>query len=412
MTNHKEKITTVSRHRRILFSTVTILITLLICFGVCEGVFRILEIKAKASTYSEGSGGKAIVDKRWGWKPNPGWYHRVNPEFDVKGNINEHFMNDSPIDMERDVALTRLMILGDSHTFAVGVSSDDSWPHALVPILEKKYPSYHFRTYNTAMPNYSMHHYLLRLIDQGPIVKPNYVIIGLSYATDLYDLLPPEHGGWYGGGHDKERDYFYLTDNGDLEERHWNPGKNNEIRKGFGTTARKLRSFLANFATFRYLRRSLLALYIGSHLSIGGNSLWPNMEIVLEKQISQKHQYAWKIFKAIMTRIKTEATKLGAETIVVGIPYLPQVYDEVWENSFDNEQYSRDSANKIVARWCRENSIAYIDTLRFFRKTYTSTGKWLHHHYDAHPNVEGHMTIANAIAEYPFEAPRLENREN
>lgn len=64
-----------------------------------------------------------------------------------------------------------------------------------------------FCVYNAAFSGYNLHQYLLRLIDQGPIVKPHYVVVGVSYTTNLCDLLPPDRGSWFTGG-DQARNYL------------------------------------------------------------------------------------------------------------------------------------------------------------------------------------------------------------
>src|SRR5262249_37037432 len=153
----------------------------------------------------------------------------------------------------------------------------------------------------------------LRLIDQGPAVKPDYVVVGFGYASDLYDLLSPEHGGW-SFYPTLPRDYFDFDANGTLWEKHSAP--TTESAKGPLTPldqARAVRAFLENFATFRYLRRSNLALAIGSRVRVGGQSLWPNMEVVLQKNISPEYKYNWDLAEAVLERMDIEAKRLGAQ---------------------------------------------------------------------------------------------------
>src|SRR5947208_5070263 len=209
-----------------------------------------------------------------------------------------------------------------------------------------------------------MHQYLLRLIDQGPLLRPDFVVLGLSYATDLYDLLPPERGGWIYGDNKWPRDYFDFDQFGGLAQRRWEgqeatAGKH-EVRTSPATFVREL---LDNTAIFRYLRRSNLALTIGSRVRIGGQSLWPNMEVVLEKDTNEQHKYQWRLFEALLLRINEETIKQRATLIVVGIPYLPQVYDDLWERTFGtNPKYSRTVATERVALFCKANGILYVET--------------------------------------------------
>jgi hypothetical protein len=239
----------------------------------------------------------------------------------------------------------------------------------------------------------------LRLTDQGPVVKPQVVILGLSYATDLYDLLPPDHGGWIYGG-DATRMYFDFDKNGVLQDMRWDPLHQpwGERTARGSNTAAALRSFLEQFAVFRHLRRSKLALAVGSRIRVGGQSLWPNMEIVLERTTSRENEYAWMLFEALLDRIKVESESMGAKLVVVGIPYLPQVYDEIWAATFGNDpRFTRTAACERVAHWARAQGVLYVETLDDFRHEVARRHTWLHYRRDAHPTAEGQRVIGAAV---------------
>jgi lysophospholipase L1-like esterase len=332
---------------------------------------------------------------------SPGDFELGTAEFRVTGSINAQWMNDAPLSANNDdgdAAATRVLALGDSHTYAVGVSTVETWPKVLERDLAAAFPGRAFRTYNTGTPGYNLHQYLLRLIDQGPALRPQYVVVGFSYATDLYDLLPPDRGGWIYGTMTSPRDYFDLDDRGALVEKHWVPPAGGSAQN----TARssEVRRLLGRLATFRHLRRSRLALYLGSHLGTGSQSLWPNMEVVVEREIAPEHRYQWQLAEALLLRMKQESDRLGAKLVVVGIPYLPQVYDEVWNATFGGDpRYDRAAAEGRLSSFCAEHGIAYVGTLDALRKKTAEVGHWLHYRKDAHPTPEGQAVIAQAIAE-------------
>lgn len=363
--------------------------------------FRILESCASSKYYYEGKGGIWMDDPRWGWKPTPGPFKMGTSEFEVVGDVSDMFMNCLPVDMTADAARTRVMVLGDSHTFATGVSREQTWASVLEQRLNSGSPS-SFAVYNAATTGYNLHQYLLRLKDQGPVLKPHYVALGLSYATDFYDLLPPDHGGWIYGG-DKTRDYFDLDASGVLQERHWEKpatvASGGQAAGGMSNTAPQiLRRFLDNFATFRFLRRSKLALMLGSKLRIGGQSLWPNMEVIVEKEPSKKHLYQHHLFEALLLEISKECKRQNATLVVVGIPYLPQVYDDIWNSTFGGDpRFSRTAAIERVSAFCGAHGIAYVDTLNAFRARHKELGRWLHYPNDAHPTAEGQEVIADTV---------------
>jgi lysophospholipase L1-like esterase len=382
--------------RKLLFVLLSQLVALLVAALICEGVFRVLEMRTAAKASYVGEGGIWFPDGRWGWKPAIGDFKETTFEFSVTGSINSLYMNDVPFVPGADDHRTRILALGDSHTYAVGASTNQTWPKVLEQKLNADHPG-SFRVYNGGIVGFNVDQDLLRLIDDGPIVKPNYVIYGLSYATNLYNLLPPDHGGWIYGDNAHARDYFDLDESGNLVQKRWLPTTTPGTTQA-NSDVERIRRFMDCFATFRFLRRSKLALVIGSHLKIGGQSLWPNVEVIVEKEIPEQHQYQWKLFEAVLNRINEECIRQHAQLIVVGIPYLPQVYDEIWDSTFGgNPKFSRTAGIERVRAMCAARGIPYIDTRDALHDKAQELGHWVHYHHDAHPTPEGHEVIAETI---------------
>lgn len=386
---------------RSLFRVLALVVSLLIAAAAGELVFRLLEYRTTAATFREDPGNRWIADARWGFKPRPGWFREGTPEFVITGKINDQFMNERPWDEEIANASTRVLVLGDSHTFAVGVNAEQTWERQLEDKLNRDHPSTPYRMYDAACSGYSLHQYLLRLIDQGPAVKPDYVLVGLSYATDFYDLLPPDRGGWTYGG-DFPRRYFDFDGGSDrLIEKE--QGSLALASSGLGAPASpslvaRVRGILDYSATFRQMRRSNLALIVGSKLRLGGQSLWPNMDVIVQKDLQPEHQYQWRLALALLTRIKEEAERQGATLIVVGIPYLPQVYDEIWMRTFGGDaRYSRTAAIERVNAWCQAQGAICVDTTDALRERVQRSGHWVHFRTDAHPTAEGQEVIAQRV---------------
>ena len=388
-----------TRRRQRMAKALALVVSLTFSAVMLEGVFRVIERGEMGKEYHRGEGGHPLPDARWGWKMSPGSFEQGTSEFAITGDVNAMFMNDDAVDTASEKAKTRVLALGDSHTFAVGVSSDETWAKALQRDLIAR-TGKPFRVYNDGCPGYNLHQYLLRLLDHGPTLRPDYVVVGFSYATDLFDLLPPDHGGWTYGAPTQPRDYFDFDASGALEERHWVPpleGASDQGKTVSGAMA--VRNFAGSFATVRYLRRSKLALFVGSHVTVGGQSLWPNMDVVVEKDVGPGREYTWRLAKALLLKMKAESDKLGARLVIAGIPYLPQVYDEIWTSTFGgNEKYSKTAAIERIRAFCEANGIRYVDTLDALHDRAQKVGHWLHHRRDAHPTREGQEVIAEVIA--------------
>jgi GDSL-like Lipase/Acylhydrolase family len=393
----------------IIFRTVAVLAGLLIGCAITESVFWTLEYRDNAKRGMEGSGCGVSPDERWGWKLKRGDCLWHDPEFTVTFTNNQLFMNDEPYQPGADDDKTRILALGNSHTQAVGVSTWESWPKVLQRDLNQRYGEGRFRVYNAGTGGYSVHQYLLRLMDQGPQLRPQYVIVGFGFAADLYNMLPPSHGGW-DFFPDLPRTYFDFDATGKLVEQHWTPapeGVTTNAAPKRRDAAQEVREILDHFATFRYLRRSNLALAIGARVRLGGQSLWPNMEVLLQKNVSPNYQYNWDIVEAVLDRIDAESKRLGAQLVVLGIPYLPQVYDEVWQNTFgSNPEYSRDAGTTRLREWLESKKIAYVESTDELRAYVKKVGHWVHYHKDAHPTAEGHEVMARVLVESGLFTPR------
>jgi lysophospholipase L1-like esterase len=386
--------------------------SLLVSALIVEAAFRILE-RSRRNT-EIGDGCWIVPDARWGWRLPPGTCAVQTFEFTAHSSNNSLSMNDEPFVAEQDLSKTRVLALGDSHTQAIGVNTTEAWPKVLQRSLEAS-TGEPFRVYNSGTAGYSLHQYLLRLIDQGSIVKPDYVVVGLSLATDLFDLLPPERGGWAYFG-TLERDYFDFNASGELTARHWSPQPaaaasalvpNRSADSMF--SVRRVRQGLEHVAMFRYLRHSSLALTIGATVRIGGQSLWPNMDAVLERDISPEHEYNWRLAFALLDRINAETKKLHAQLVVLIIPYLPQVYDDTWQSTFGtNPRYSRTASIDRLQAWLASRGIPSVDTTPALRAAVTAKGHWLHYRYDAHPTAEGQAVIASELMRQGVIRPRLD----
>src|SRR5262245_6413543 len=84
--------------------------------GAAELISRSLELKAEGDLSN-------LEDPNLGWLPKPGEYKLTSPEFSTNLSINSLNMNDREVtqsDLQRD---NRILALGDSHTFALGVST-------------------------------------------------------------------------------------------------------------------------------------------------------------------------------------------------------------------------------------------------------------------------------------------------
>jgi hypothetical protein len=236
-------------------------------------------------------------------------------------------------------------------------------------------------------------------------LRPTLVIVGFSMATDLYDLGPPSATGFVYGGH-QGRVYFDLDAQGRLVEHDELVGtelSDTELasRDASLATSVTIRSYLQGLALYRLAKQSRLALFVATHYRPNGASLWPGMEAVVERRLDPVAARKWQLAERILERLGDEVRAAGATLVVVNIPYLPQVYDDVWAASFGSVAgYDRFIGCRRLAALCARHAILSLDTTPAFIRTQHATKRWLHYRVDRHPTPEGQDLIAREVAAF------------
>jgi hypothetical protein len=386
------------QHRsKLLVACVTALIVvvaMVLLFAGAELIARIAEPKSVVGPEVD------QLDPHLGWIPRPGTWRVVTPEFTNDWSVDSLTMNDREVtdaDLDKPV---RILSLGDSHTFAVGASMMQAWPKR----LEARLTSASVVVWNAGVAGYSVVQYLDRFRALQPKLHSNLVLVGFSMSTDLYDLIPPERGGFVYDGGDVERDYYDLGPDNELVHKHYRPDPRKVPRSNASTSDSplKIRGFLeGHFALYRMLKRSNLAMWIAIHYKPGGKSFWPGLDTALRINLTEDDRYRWMLMEKVMAQLVQEAKASGAKVIVVDIPYLAQVYDEVWASSFGTKpnEYDRWIAGRRLGEVCGRIGAGYIDTTKAFVEAVRERKHWLHWPQDAHPTPEGQDLIAQVIAD-------------
>jgi hypothetical protein len=406
--------------KNFLINTFLILISLVIGFYIVELVARKIEPK---EVY-EGSGGSYLQHETLGFVPRPGKGRVINPEFDATYIVNDNYMNDLPLESPHLVDSGNVIVLGDSHTFALGVNREQTFPWILNELAQSE-QLIKGKVWNAGSIGYSLSQYLLKYRELAPKINADLVVISFSQATDLYDHIPPSRGGFVYGS-TFGRIYHDLDDNGQLIEKTELVGKysadgsfseakqpsanssSNEQGQAPQATNRvnRLQKFKDKLhyrsALYRMLKRSKMAMWVATRFRPGGQSLWPGLDTSLKIELTEDDQYRMDLAKALIAQIAKEAKANGSEVLFVNIPYIATVYDDVWEASFGSQPkvYDRFLGSSRMKQICEEVDIHYLDLTNAFITEVDSKGDWLHFPIDAHPNIAGHQLIGKEILNF------------
>ena len=369
---------------------------ILIFIGGCWAA----EFAARASEPKESGTYENVPDPRLGWVPKRGDQTIVTSEFKNSVSINSLHMNDSEWSADDLRRPNRILALGDSHTFAIGANPSETWPNQVELLL---FGERHEQgvVLNAGVIGYSLGQYLERYRSLRETIRPTVVLIGFSTATDLYDLIPPERGGFVYGG-DADRVFFDIGRDGKLLERVW---KRDRSAAGAEPMRKRstpgVREFLGErSALYRRLKRSKLAMTAATWFRPGGKSLWPGTDTALKIKLDPDDTYRWRLAELIIAQIASEARADGAAVALVQIPYLAQVYDDVWKASYGQrpKDYDRELSSARLRAICDRHGLTFIDTAPPFIAAARERRRWLHWPQDAHPTPEGHRLIAETVA--------------
>jgi lysophospholipase L1-like esterase len=337
-------------------------------------------------------------DCKWSPDPELGFVNHVGPcrirtaEFDVRYEHNRQgFHDDELTDPRRPVILA----LGDSHTWAVGVSKDEAWPNVLERLLANG-PGQAPAVVNMGVPGYNLGQEYLLLRRYQHQLRPRAVVLAFSMATDAYDIRPPRYGGFvYGNEH--PRTYFDLDGNGELILV---PGGTAPPEQG--SALKRLKAFLLERSQlYGAIRRSALAYYAVPLLRLVGVNAWPNMDGILARRLSPVDERSWRLIDKLLRRFREQLDAEGIPFTVVVLPYLPQVYDEVWDKAFAWEGgFDRFAGNRRLSLICEAAGIDCLDLTPEFVARVRATGRYLHFRVDAHANAEGHDLIGRRVFEH------------
>jgi hypothetical protein len=129
-----------------------------------------------------------------GYELRPGAHHQyITPELSVSLDVSVDGVRGAPIDSAR-LAGYRILTIGDSFTFGLGVAQWDTWSAKLEQLLRTEYPERRISVVNGGVSGYSARQIRQRFEELLPAVDPDLVILGLTAETfnrmqDQYELF-------------------------------------------------------------------------------------------------------------------------------------------------------------------------------------------------------------------------------
>jgi hypothetical protein len=170
---------------------------LVICFVLLEIVARIFD-PIGISYYDQTARlfDEMIIEEPIGYRFPPGF---EGDFYGVPVKINEHGMREDPVADAKRPGEFRLMAIGDSVMFSVGVSAEDSIPTRLEELANQNAPDgTHYRVLNMGVPSYNTEQELVQLEQLGLQLKPDAAFL-FVIPNDLESNMwvYEKRGEWY-----------------------------------------------------------------------------------------------------------------------------------------------------------------------------------------------------------------------
>ncbi len=106
---------------------------------------------------------------------------------DAPVRVNSHGLRDDEIPLEKPEGETRILALGDSFTFALGIRFEDLYAQQLERLLNERYAApRRFQVINAGVAGYNTRQELIYLLADGFAYQPDFIAVGF-YWNDLVD---------------------------------------------------------------------------------------------------------------------------------------------------------------------------------------------------------------------------------
>lgn len=322
--------------------------------------------------------------------------------------LNNEGLRDYNHEKENNQNKFRIITLGASYTFGMGVNNDQTYSKVLENIDSN------VETINMSVlggnPQRSLKVYMSRGLDY----EHNVVLLGIFLGIDLAIYYPKDNDSPPRWGFDSNDNFVLIGKMKSQEEvnkirkaREGNhsPTKKRNLRQRINYWLVRhvhLLTFINNYRDYfsNVMKGSLLYTKIFKTFGAEnkGSYGFPNS---CRKKEHADMDYGWKLLAKTLETMKDYANQARSKLYVVFIPFDLQTSKITYERTTrkygqDPSEFDIEKPNWKLASLCKKLEIAYLDLLPAVRGE-ASKGKKLYFHRDGHWNDKGHSIAAREI---------------
>lgn len=341
-----------NRYKKIILNITLIIISCLVSFLLLEVGLRIFFPLIRPRLITKKNTPSNFIRKiKYGQPLFEGIFQCA--EYVTAIRTNSEGFRDTEHQIEKSKGVFRIIVLGDSFTYGLGVEAEQAYPKVLERILNEKSlnSDVHYEVFNMGIAGI------------GTLEERQILEYAIRYKPDLVLL-------------------------GLFVENRWNPDNGNDLYDNFKSAKiplkpkrgllyylNSLQIFLATYSDTYFLLMTRAGTFLRKFL-IG----------LRENQNLYELGLSWRITKEELTRFGNIAYESGAEFALIRIPFL-----------FDAYSSKPDATSRILEEFGRENKLNVCDLLTPLRR---QKDKSLYYPADGHWKSLAHTLAAKEIYSY------------
>lgn len=295
-------------------------------------------------------------------------------EFHVAFHTNSRGLRSPETDYARG-ASARILCLGDSFTFGVGVGDDHTWPRQLDGLLDAELGR-DVETVNAGVQGWGLVEYLIWYEREGRRYRPDLVIVGV-HASDWKNAL---------------NGLVTRSADGELQ-RHQVVREDVKRLKRIAAVIPLYETLMAHSALAGMLKHSVVAL----------TRQGTNLPVTEYRLRVERFRESYSLNRAILAELAAQVERSGARLLLL---YIPK-YQALKPGDPDGASHLFAAA---VRDWSRELELPLVDMTpilaRILEREARSVSE-LYHLRDGHCTELGYTAIARAAAAHVRDYPEL-----
>lgn len=306
------------------------------------------------------------------------------PEFHSDVEINSLGYRGREFDQRKPPGTYRVLFLGDSMVFGLGVQADEGVTQVLERLLQQRLPTKKVEVINAGFASgYSADTYYVYLKTKGLLLDPDMVISSFLPRNDLADILYTSDPMQYAEGRLPER----VTSSTEYVD------KDHRRRTSFPTVRSRMRRYSRfwDWAADRFH-----TVFPAFRDKPDG---YPQL-VFMEQPYTREYEKAWLGVRNCMAASSHLLHSFNPRVgyLVVVIPDSLQVHRETWDTlkiPFQPVLFEAEYPQKRFASIAQEEGFESLDLLPEMRERGKS--QRLFFRYDGHLNARGHRAMAEII---------------